>query len=140
MALPTSDGTNQITNSRLGTSGVSFRDYGAKGMEDVNLPQRKERVDVQCAAFTYPFVDWKEDDSAKGQTSEESGGYIAGRWTTMTLLNDVRDDPASNGDLHANVDQDEEREEVHSLLRHNLFELALLFAFGDRLYMFASFE
>jgi hypothetical protein len=29
---------------------------------------------------------------------------------------------------------------MHSLLRHNLFKLALLLAFSDRLHMFASFE
>ena len=69
------------------------------------------------------LVEREKDDAADGQAAEEPGRDVSGAGPPTALVDDEGDDPAPDGNLDADVCEQEERHEVYGAQAEDLLVL-----------------
>ena len=85
--------------------------------------EKRRRRKGKEGESTNLLVDREQDNAADGQAAEEPGRDVSRARPPASLVDDECDDPAPDGDLDADVCEQEERHEVHGAQTEHLFVL-----------------
>ena len=93
---------------------------GGRGRERMEKRRRRKGKEGES---TNLLVDREQDNAADGQAAEEPGRDVSGAGPPTALVDDEGDDPAPDGNLDADVCEQEERHEVYGAQAEDLLVL-----------------